>query len=139
LEADRLGLEVPESARRVGIRKHGVTYNDAPAVQFDTEEEAKAHAEATGGFYLYPMNLGTGLHHRRMSNNSVAFKSKPPREFLHFIFLMMKAEGEPAFINLEELALRRFRAMGILKPTRKQLEEAMEKLGMNPCAKFWLM
>jgi ribonucleoside-triphosphate reductase (thioredoxin) len=138
-EADRLGLKVPESARKVGERKHGVTYADGtPAKQFDTEEEAKAHAEQTEGFYMFPMNLGTGLHHRRMSNNSVAFKSKPPREFLHFIFLMMKAEGEPAFINLEELALRRFRMLGIDNPTKEQMEYAMEKLGMNPCAEILL-
>lgn len=138
-EADRLGMKVPESARQVGIRKHGVTYADGTKpVQFDTEEEAKAHAEKTGGFYMYPMNLGTGFEHRRMSNNSVAFKSKPPRELLHFIFLMMKAEGEPAFINLEELAMRRFKAMGIENPSREMLEYSMEKLGMNPCAEILL-
>lgn len=137
-EADRLGFNVPESARRAGERKHGVTYTDGtPARQFDSKEEAEAVAEETGGFYMYPMNLGTGFHHRRMSNNSVAFKRKPPREYLHFIFLMMKAEGEPAFINLEELALRRFRMLGI-EPTRKELEDYMEKLGMNPCAEILL-
>jgi adenosylcobalamin-dependent ribonucleoside-triphosphate reductase len=87
---------------------------------------------------MYPINLGTGLHHRRMSNNSVAFKSKPPRELLHFIFLMMQAEGEPAFINLEELAMRRFKMMGVNNPTREQLESVMEKLGMNPCAEILL-
>ncbi|MEH7116936.1 hypothetical protein V7128_05840 [Neobacillus vireti] len=138
-EADRLGIKVPESARRVGERKHGVSL-DGVTHQFDTKEEAEAFiAEKGDGFYMYPINVGTGLHHRRMSNNSVAFTSKPPRELLHFIFLMMKAEGEPAFINLEELALRRFKMLGINSPTRKQLEEVMEKLGMNPCAKFWLM
>jgi ribonucleoside-triphosphate reductase (thioredoxin) len=136
-EADRLGFKVPESARRVGIRKHGVNV-DGVWKQFDTEEEAKAYAAETGGSYLYPMNVGTELHHRRMSNNSVAFTSKPQREYLHFIFLMMKAEGEPAFINLEELALRRFRMLGITNPTRTQLEEVMEKLGMNPCAEILL-
>lgn len=137
-EADRLGLKVPESARRVGERKHGVTSEDGITVQFDTKEEAEAHIEENGGFYMYPMNLGTGLHHRRMSNNSVAFTSKPPRELLHFIFLLMQSEGEPAFINLEELALRRFKAMGIMNPTREQMEEVMRNLGMNPCAEILL-
>jgi ribonucleoside-triphosphate reductase (thioredoxin) len=138
-EADRLGLDVPESARKVGERKHGVSMSDGVTHQFDTKEEAEAFIEEKGeGFYMFPMNLGTGLHHRRMSNNSVAFKSKPPREFLHFIFLMMKAEGEPAFINLEELALRRFKMLGIDNPTKEQMEYAMEKLGMNPCAEILL-
>ncbi|UKL30036.1 ribonucleoside-triphosphate reductase, adenosylcobalamin-dependent [Bacillus phage PK2] len=137
-EADRLGIKVPESARRVGERKHGISMEDGVVHQFDTQEEAEAFQEENGGFYMFPMNKGTELHHRRMSNNSVAFKRKPPRELLHFIFLMMKAEGEPAFINLEELALRRFRAMGIDNPTKEQLEYAMEKLGMNPCAEILL-
>jgi ribonucleoside-triphosphate reductase (thioredoxin) len=137
-EAERLGFEVPESAKRVGIRKHGVSV-DGVTHQFDTKEEAEAFiAEKGEGFYMYPINLGTGLHHRRMSNNSVAFTSQPSRELLHFIFLMMKAEGEPAFINLEELARRRFKMLGIDNPTRKQLEEVMEKLGMNPCAEILL-
>lgn len=136
-EADRLGLKVPESARNAGIRKHGVSV-DGITKQFDNETEAKAYAEETGGFYMFPMNLGTGFHHRRMSNNSVAFKTKPEKELLHFIFLMMKAEGEPAFINLEELARRRFRQLGITNPTREQMEDAMEKLGMNPCAEILL-
>lgn len=136
--AERLGFEVPESAKLVGERKHGVTYADgSPAKQFDNEEEAKAHAEKTNGFYIYPMNVGTGLHHRRMSNNSVAFTEKPKREYLHFIYLMMRAEGEPAFINLRELALRRFKMLGI-DPTEEMLKQAMEKLGMNPCAEILL-
>jgi ribonucleoside-triphosphate reductase (thioredoxin) len=137
-EADRLGIKVPESARKVGERKHGVSMEDFTTHQFDTKEEAESFIEDNGGFYMYPMNKGTELHHRRMSNNSVAFKSKPPREFLHFIHLMMKAEGEPAFINLEELARRRFKMLGIDNPTKEQMEYAMEKLGMNPCAEILL-
>jgi ribonucleoside-triphosphate reductase (thioredoxin) len=35
------------------------------------------------------------LHHRRMSNNSVAFTEKPSRELLNLIFEMMQMEGEP--------------------------------------------
>lgn len=137
-EADRLGIKVPESARRVGERKHGITSEDGITKQFDTKEEAEAYQKENGGFYQYPINIGTELHHRRMSNNSVAFTEKPPREYLHFIFLLMQAEGEPAFINLRELALRRFKAMGIDNPTREQMEEAMEHLGMNPCAEILL-
>lgn len=136
-EADRLGIKVPQSARNSGIRKHGVSV-DGITKQFDTEQDAKAYAEATGGFYMYPMNLGTGFHHRRMSNNSVAFTDKPSREILSFIFKVMKNEGEPAFINLRELALRRFAQLGIEEPTEEMLQNTMEKLGMNPCAEILL-
>lgn len=61
------------------------------------------------------------LHHRRMSNNSIAFERKPSREFLNFVFEMMQAEGEPGFINLEEARRRRPNAEGL-----------------NPCAEILL-
>jgi len=61
------------------------------------------------------------LHHRRMSNNSVAFTRKPERGLLHLIFTMMRAEGEPGFINLEEANRRRPNAEGL-----------------NPCAEILL-
>lgn len=75
------------------------------------------------------------LHHRRMSNNSIAFTSKPSRQMLNFIFEMMQMEGEPGFINLEQAARRRLRGMGIVNPSRQLLESTMEKIGLNPCAK----
>lgn len=53
------------------------------------------------------------LHHRRMSNNSVAFTSKPTEEELSLIFEMMKAEGEPGFVNMEEAKRRRPNAEGL--------------------------
>src|SRR5690625_1002703 len=53
------------------------------------------------------------LHHRRMSNNSVAFESKPSEKELSLIFEMMKAEGEPGFVNLEEAERRRPNAEGL--------------------------
>ena len=53
------------------------------------------------------------LHHRRMSNNSIAFESKPSRDQLNLIFEMMKAEGEPGFVNLEEAKRRRPNAEGL--------------------------
>ncbi|WP_431521936.1 ribonucleoside-triphosphate reductase, adenosylcobalamin-dependent [Heyndrickxia faecalis] len=61
------------------------------------------------------------LHHRRMSNNSVAFTQKPERSLLHLIFTMMRAEGEPGFINLETANKRRPNAEGL-----------------NPCAEILL-
>lgn len=61
------------------------------------------------------------LHHRRMSNNSIAFTEKPSRELLNLVFTMMQAEGEPGFINLEEARRRRPNAEGL-----------------NPCAEILL-
>lgn len=61
------------------------------------------------------------LHHRRMSNNSIAFESKPSREFLNLIFEMMQGEGEPGFVNMEEARRRRPNAEGL-----------------NPCAEILL-
>lgn len=53
------------------------------------------------------------LHHRRMSNNSIAFESKPSCELLNLLFEMMQAEGEPGFVNLEEAKRRRPNAEGL--------------------------
>ncbi|WP_156337113.1 ribonucleoside-triphosphate reductase, adenosylcobalamin-dependent [Paenibacillus dakarensis] len=61
------------------------------------------------------------LHHRRMSNNSIAFEAKPSREQLNLAFEMMQAEGEPGFVNLEEARRRRPNAEGL-----------------NPCAEILL-
>lgn len=61
------------------------------------------------------------LHHRRMSNNSIAFEAKPSREQLNLVFTMMQAEGEPGFVNLEEARRRRPNAEGL-----------------NPCAEILL-
>lgn len=61
------------------------------------------------------------LFHRRMSNNSVAFTSKPSREMLNLLFTIMQGEGEPGFVNLESAGKRR--------PNAK---------GLNPCAEILL-
>ncbi|KQL18831.1 ribonucleoside-triphosphate reductase, adenosylcobalamin-dependent [Cytobacillus solani] len=53
------------------------------------------------------------LHHRRMSNNSVAFTEKPSSELLNLLFEMMQSEGEPGFVNLEEARRRRPNAEGL--------------------------
>lgn len=68
-----------------------------------------------------PFNYGRPLHHRRMSNNSIAFEAKPTAEFLTLIFEMMQGEGEPGFVNLEEARRRRPNAEGL-----------------NPCAEILL-
>lgn len=55
----------------------------------------------------------TNLTHRRMSNNSIAFKEKPSKEILELIFEIMKGEGEPGFVNLEAAKKRRPNAKGL--------------------------
>ncbi|UKS31123.1 ribonucleoside-triphosphate reductase, adenosylcobalamin-dependent [Paenibacillus sp. HWE-109] len=72
------------------------------------------------GLTLHDPNVRP-LHHRRMSNNSIAFETKPSREFLNLVFEMMQAEGEPGFVNLEEARRRRPNAEGL-----------------NPCAEILL-
>jgi ribonucleoside-triphosphate reductase len=72
------------------------------------------------GMAMFDSNVRP-LHHRRMSNNSVAFTEQPSRELLNLVFTMMQAEGEPGFINLEEARRRRPNAEGL-----------------NPCAEILL-
>jgi ribonucleoside-diphosphate reductase alpha chain/ribonucleoside-triphosphate reductase len=78
------------------------------------------------------------LHHRRMSNNSVAFIKKPRRKELNLIYTMMIAEGEPGSINLEAAAKRRLAGMGIKNPSRRQILETAIMIGLNPCAEILL-
>ena len=70
-----------------------------------------------------PMNDANArpLHHRRMSNNSVGFHTKPSREMLNLLFTIMRNEGEPGFVNLEAAGKRRYNAEGL-----------------NPCAEILL-
>lgn len=85
-----------------------------------------------------PFNFGSGFHHRRMSNNSIAFVDKPKKEYLQLITEIMKLEGEPAYINMYELARRRLVQMGIKFPTVTQIKRYAKKLGINPCAEILL-
>jgi adenosylcobalamin-dependent ribonucleoside-triphosphate reductase len=86
-------------------------------------------------------SIGDGrfnLNHRRMSNNSIAFTDKPSRDFLSFIFTVMQTEGEPGFINMRELAARRFKQLNVADPTESDYELMMDSLGLNPCAEIIL-
>nr|WP_244933649.1 hypothetical protein [Neobacillus mesonae] len=64
------------------------------------------------GMTLFDPNVRP-LHHRRMSNNSIAFTKQPSREMLNLVFTMMQGEAEPGFINLEEARRRRPNAEGL--------------------------
>lgn len=61
------------------------------------------------------------ISHRRLSNNSIFYESKPTREQLHWQITQMKQSGEPGFINAQ--AARKRRA---------------DFEGVNPCAEILL-
>lgn len=88
---------------------------------------------STKGFYE-----GTGLHHRRMSNNSVAFIDKPSREYVMLLCDMMQLEGEPGMINLYEAARRILKAQGVKRPDHESIVTIAEQIGVNPCAEIIL-
>lgn len=52
------------------------------------------------------------LGHRFMSNNSISFKEKPPKEMVDLVFAIMQETGEPGFVNLEAAQKRRPNAKG---------------------------
>lgn len=97
-ESQRLVVEIGEKLKQLGV----TLPQTIPALIADPQAK---------------MNL----HHRRMSNNSVAFTSKPSKEILELLFKIMQLEGEPGFINLEAAAKRRPRVKGL-----------------NPCAEILL-
>lgn len=89
-------------------------------------------------YFPFPCNEKRPLHHRRMSNNSVAFIHKPKREFLHLLFMIMESLGEPGFINLRAAAIRRLKGRGIFNPTEEQIIAEALEIGLNPCAEILL-
>lgn len=80
----------------------------------------------------------SGLDHRRMSNNSIAFGRKPDESFMDLVFELMQLEGEPGFVNLEEAAKRVLKNLGIDNPTRSQLDNIIYQIGLNPCVEVIL-
>ena len=84
------------------------------------------------------MYEGTGLHHRRMSNNSAAFIDKPSRDYVMLLCDMMQLEGEPGMINLYESGRRILNAMGIKRPDHQSIIAIAKEIGLNPCAEIIL-
>jgi ribonucleoside-diphosphate reductase alpha chain/ribonucleoside-triphosphate reductase len=81
--------------------------------------------EAKSGLY-YQDDMGNwienkNISHRKMSNNSIYYYSKPTREKLNWQLKQMRYSGEPAFINVEAAQKRR---------------EDFE--GVNPCVEILL-
>lgn len=86
---------------------------------FDQVGERRFDAQVNGD---QPFNPGRqNIGHRRLSNNSIVFTQKPSLAFLRLVFQMIQLDGEPGFINLEEMGRRRENAQGI-----------------NPCAEILL-
>ena len=79
-----------------------------------------------------------GLDHRHMSNNSIGFLEKPKREELSLIFELMKIDGEPGFVNLAEAARRVLKAEGVESPTKQQVLDKADEIGLNPCVEIIL-
>lgn len=133
-------IEIPEWFEEFSVKQHGVSYDDGKEMKyFDSEESALSFAEEVKGFYMFPVREPRkGINHRRMSNNSVGFTKKPTRKRLNLQFEMLKGEGEPAFVNLEEAARRILAQLGDHKPTRARLVYIMEQIGLNPCVEIIL-
>lgn len=77
-------------------------------------EKLKALGIDTSWIEALPLNDSEArpLHHRRMSNNSIAFKKMPSKEYLELIMLLIQSEGEPGFVNLESASKRRWNVKG---------------------------
>lgn len=98
-------IKVPIWFDELGVRSYDADVNK----DYVTGE---ANREEDGS--LCPYNFGrSGITHRRMSNNSVAFEQKPTREQHSLQFGLLQGEGEPCFVNLEEARRRRPNAEGL--------------------------
>ncbi len=118
----KLQIPIPAWFDTVGTRKWSVLSAIGQSEFFATLEEAEVFAKGVENPVInYPANQGKPLQHRRLSNNSIAFMEKPSQEMLELIFELIKTEGEPGFINMEEAARRRPNAEGL-----------------NPCAEILL-
>jgi ribonucleoside-triphosphate reductase (thioredoxin) len=108
-------IDIPKWFEDMRVKQWGVSYNKGRDIKyFNNEEEANEFSQKVNGFVMYPVREPRkGINHRRMSNNSVAFETKPTRDRLKLQFALLKGEGEPAFVNLEEARRRRPNAEGL--------------------------
>lgn len=63
--------------------------------------------QITEQFTKYGNVPPAGLNHRTLSNNSIIFSKRPNIEFLNLVIDILRYEGEPGLINLEEMKRRR--------------------------------
>ncbi|MFB1049990.1 ribonucleoside-triphosphate reductase, adenosylcobalamin-dependent [Paraliobacillus sp. JSM ZJ581] len=134
------GVQLPKWFEEMSLKQHAVSYDDGKDLKyFNDKDTALAFANQVGGYHMYPVHEPRkNIDHRRMSNNSIAFTSKPTDERLSLQFELLKGEGEPAFVNLEEGARRVLKQLGDENPTRSRLEYIMEEIGLNPCVEILL-
>ena len=110
----KLNIPVPAWFDEVGIRQWVVLDASGQRTFFNNAEEAADFAKKLDNPIVdYPGNQGKPLLHRKLSNNSIAFMEKPPKKMLKLMFEMIRAEGEPGFINMEEVGRRRPNAEGL--------------------------
>lgn len=130
-----LNIPVPYFFEALSKKMYLVQSEDGNSHYYDTQEEAQE--KHPGAYVMYPTNPGRTLHHRRMSNNSIAFTDKPSDTMMDLLMHLMKLEGEPGFINLRTAAVRRLRARGT-ELTEEAIQLEMENIGLNPCAEILL-
>jgi hypothetical protein len=134
---EALGIPVPAFWDTLAVKWY-VVKDDKGSVRLKTPDVdvAIAYAARQGiEYYPYPCNEERALHHRRMSNNSIGFLHQPEQSFLDFLFEVMQKEGEPGFVNLRELAIRRLNRLGV-EPTEEAILALAYYLGVNPCGEI---
>ncbi|MBP3917139.1 hypothetical protein [Clostridium sp.] len=87
----------------------------AEIILFDVDDKDILNAKSN--LYIQDENgnwkSNEEILHRRMSNNSVFFNSKPDRKTLHEIINSIRYSGEPGFINAEAASKRRENFQGV--------------------------
>lgn len=120
----REGVPVPAFFADLKVKHYTLTDEDGNVLFTSTDpNETEAWAnEHDMEYFPFPSNTTrTFLSHRRMSNNSIAFNTKPSKGYLDMVFTIMQGEAEPGFINMEEARRRR-----------------PDAEGLNPCAEILL-
>jgi intein/homing endonuclease len=95
---------------------NGLWTEDAVAHHKKLDEMLEAVGVSKPAWFDGLGEVGKGrfsLNHRRMSNNSIAFNDKPTMDFLSLVFMIMRGEGEPGFINLGAANKRRPHCEGL--------------------------
>lgn len=138
-----LNIDIPTWFDELSVKHYDVHYQEEGESKVKTFTDIDESVEFANSmnvvdYFPFPYNYGRPYHHRRMSNNSIGFVKKPSRKFLNFVFLMLRGEGEPAFVNLEEGARRILKQLGVTNPTQEQLEFVMVLIGLNPCVEILL-
>lgn len=137
------GIEVPAWFDELAVKHYDVTVDGTHVHKFNNLVDARKFFEMTAddGYDVMisgAYNPGRPFHHRRMSNNSIAFVEKPTRSFLNLIQTIMKREGEPGYVNLRAAAIRRLRGQGIYEPSEALIAATIVEIGLNPCAEILL-